>query len=394
MKNSRKKKLLIIGCCLAAVFFFAYQTARIERIRKLSEPYMLRIEEEKQFILKNQCPEGAILLYSRETAEEKGIMNPYFACLAARGLLAGTASDRDLQAVERYIDWHVGHLNEEDENAPGGSGSIYDYQMQIQDGKNLWESKEAYDSVDSYAAVFLVLVSEYLEKGGDNTRLPEWKEGILSVTDTLLGCCNGGLSQVSVKNETRYLMDNVEVNRALRDLEGLLGAVAEQEEAPEEKERIRLLQKEAKETLMGNSSQMEALLWDGASGCYLAGLDGSLEPLHYEDTKALYPIGTAQIYPIVFGFLEEESEKAQSLYEKFCQDYHWEDLSYRKGKKAGSYWGLLSFMGAKMGDFSRVDRYLEESRAALIKEGRDYPYHTAESGWIALACEEMITHIS
>ena len=63
---------------------------------------------EKKWILENQGPEGEFYM----NGSKAGDVNPYFACMAALGLLAETKNclitETEKKAVNRYLDWHTG----------------------------------------------------------------------------------------------------------------------------------------------------------------------------------------------------------------------------------------------------------------------------------------------
>lgn len=391
-KKSWEKGAIVLACFLLTVGFCGWQIKKQERIRQQSEPYLVRMEEEKRWILENQWQDGAIFLYEVKEAGKERVVNPYFACIAARGLLAGEASAKELDAVERYLSWHVAHLQEADENSPSGKGTIEDYHLVMRGQEAVWEADGGYDSVDSYAALFLILTEEYMEEGGSRECLAAWKEDILTVMDVLAGCSQDGLSKVSVANETRYLMDNAEVNQALRDSVKLLKRLARQEKDKGEKRRLRERGERMASQAEQNSARIEALLWKEEEGRYETGLDKKMKPLRYADENGFYPNGVAQIFPMVYGLLEPDGDRAKLLYENFCRKHQWQGLEHRK-KGEAFFWSMSVYEAACMGDFSRVDAYLAASGAALGEEGRDYPFHTAESGWIALACGEIVEHI-
>ena len=71
--------------------------------------------------------------------------------------------------------------------------------------------RDRFDSVDSYIAVYLTLLSEYEEKGGRLSEAGDWQEALAVCAEKLEELNPGGLTQVSEKNQVSYLMDNAEV---------------------------------------------------------------------------------------------------------------------------------------------------------------------------------------
>ena len=105
---------------------------------------------EKKWILENQGPEGEFYM----NGSKAGDVNPYFACMAALGLLAETKNcpitETEKKAVGRYLDWHTGILLETD-----GKMGIY----RKESGKLIY--KEKADSEDGYLGMYLFLMGKY-----------------------------------------------------------------------------------------------------------------------------------------------------------------------------------------------------------------------------------------
>ena len=163
---------------------------------------------EKKWILENQGPEGEFYM----NGSKAGDVNPYFACMAALGLLAETKNcpitETEKKAVGRYLDWHTGILLETD-----GKMGIY----RKKSGKLIY--KEKADSEDGYLGMYLFLMGKYLEKT-ESTDLPEyWKKGISLALKKIQSLMQDGITQVSEENTTVYLMDNLEVWKGLYELE-------------------------------------------------------------------------------------------------------------------------------------------------------------------------------
>lgn len=176
-----------------------------------SDTKRLLIMKYKQLdYLKNnqQHSNGAIATY---TVSEGGKykVTPYFASLACQGMLEDIGS---YDSAKRYIMWHLNHINET-EDVKGTKGTIYDYEYSGDTEIN----KEDYDSVDSYAAVFLSLLREYEEKTGDKQLLIDNKEKIMLIAQAVNSMFSEtlGLSEATSTYPIYFLMDNSEVYKRI-----------------------------------------------------------------------------------------------------------------------------------------------------------------------------------
>lgn len=123
------------------------------------------IESAAQSILNRQLPDGAIEMHPRLHPWKEGDeiwICPYFAHYAAQGLLYAHALQPDpayLDAVFRWIQWYALHMQQD--------GTVYDYKGAYPH----YASTGHYDSSDSYAACFLILVNQYLKQSADSNLL-------------------------------------------------------------------------------------------------------------------------------------------------------------------------------------------------------------------------------
>ena len=115
VKHRKNVMKLIIFCITVGIslMFIYYQNLRkeIDARQKWLETVLTG---EKKWILENQGPEGEFYM----NGSKAGDVNPYFACMAALGLLAETKNcpitETEKKAVGRYLDWHIGILLETD----------------------------------------------------------------------------------------------------------------------------------------------------------------------------------------------------------------------------------------------------------------------------------------
>ena len=168
VKHRKNVMGLIIFCItVGIVFLYAYYQNLRKEISARQKWLETVLTGEKKWILENQGPEGEIYM----NGSKAGDVNPYFACMAALGLLAETKNclmtETEKKAVGRYLDWHTGILLETD-----GKMGIY----RKESGKLVY--KEKADSEDGYLGMYLFLMGKYLEKT-ESTDLPQyWKKGI------------------------------------------------------------------------------------------------------------------------------------------------------------------------------------------------------------------------
>jgi len=342
-----RRIILSIGVVLVLGALLTAGTLRYRDRQEEAGRYREILESEAGWILANQHRSGAIF-WNLESSRN---VNPYFACQAARGLLADEMpSPLRMEAVGRYIRWHFRYLN--------ADGTMDDHRMET---GGRFVSTGTRDSEDSYAAVFLSLLAEFREKGGTTEEADPGGTLEESVTGVLLRTTASGLSYNKTEDPVFYLMDNAEVYEAL-----ILSGYRTQGEM-----------------LAG---QVEARLWKGSH--YLPALDAQGREADFGSWETFYPFAVAQLFPLICGMLPEDHPRAGELYQRFSEEYPWETLKgYRE--EEGFYWSLLSYASARIGDRERTDRYIHNFRNEFSGR-REYPWHTAESGWIMRACAERI----
>ena len=178
--------------------------------KEINKKRLLKMKYKQLDYLKNnqQHSNGAIATY---TVSDKGnyTIMPYFASLACQGMLEDIGS---YDSVKKYILWHLNHINET-EDVNGTKGTIYDYKYI----GNAEQTEKSYDSVDSYAAVFLSLLRKYEEKTGDKQLLIDNKEKIMLIAQAVNSVFSEsrGLSEAKATYPIYYLMDNSEVYKRI-----------------------------------------------------------------------------------------------------------------------------------------------------------------------------------
>jgi len=312
------------------------------------------IDEESSWISGLQLDNGAVLLYEPDNGSQ-GHINPYFACQAMLGLVSDPEG-RYLDQVGKYLSWHTDRIIE-------GNGTVTDYD--VENGELVSTGKA--DSFDSYAAEYILLLSEYLKRSG---QVPDASQ------DTALRLLAGGFEEVLlndvtyVNNKMRiaYFMDNNEVLEAVQLLE----------DRPEYEKVKAVLQTSVPERF-----------YMADKGLYSVGIgnDGMLtgEP----DLTDFYPDALAQLYPVVTGVVSPKGEREKRLYEQVCSLYRWEegdDLSENFD------WSVMCYVAACMSDIERTDKYLGLYRED-VKKDRSYPMHTANAGWVMRCCSKRMEQI-
>lgn len=149
-------------------------------------------------------------------------IQPYFANQAALALLAAKNHD-DLPFVSRWIVWYARHQNPLD-------GTIDDFEGTVSGGYN---DNGKRDSVDSYAATYLMVVDRYhrTTKGSMPANVVaavhRAYEAVCSVTDP-----TDGLTWSKLDYKVKFLQDNVEVYGGLVAARSLFRSFRDQGSTP------------------------------------------------------------------------------------------------------------------------------------------------------------------
>lgn len=231
---------------------------------------------------------------------ERSYVIPYTVNLFSIYILRHDLNSRD---VARYIDWYLDNLNYPDKHDL--TGSIYDYEI-YRDGRQV--AIQTYDSVDSYAATFLILLHEYYLKTGHREILDFNRAKIMDIAYLLLFLQDqDGLTKALPDSDAKYLMDNCEVYaglKAFNELSGVLGwqipfyyAIAEK----------------------GVKQAIFERLYDESAGLFHWAVDDQV--IHESCWENYYPDAFAQIFPVLYGVLDPASEKSQRLWQEFSSRY-------------------------------------------------------------------------
>lgn len=315
------------------------------------------IRQEADWILSQQLSSGAVV--TAYPGQPKIV--PYFAHLALYGL---TAWGLNLPRVRAYLDWYLAHLERPDRF--GVTGTVYDYYL---DEKGMEVPTYGYDSSDSYAATFLTLVRFYYEAGGDRAWLENhWPELEVVAGAMLATLQKDNLTLARPDWRVKYLMDNCEVYRGLKDYAWLLIKAGKEGEA------------EKYEVLAGKVKKAMEIKMRCNGGYCPAVYRGGLR--RRPNWRRWYPDALAQLFPIITGVLAPQEEEARRLYANFLRNYpHW----YRQTQPENFITTLVVYTAALMEDHWRVRQYIEGLEENIIAQGHPWPYHAAEAGVLLLA---------
>ena len=262
--------LLFIICFLAIVVFLVADQRYREKNKALygdeMEFYLNCMEEEKEWIASQQGEEGVIYLYELGE-DESGSVVPYFSCLAALGMLAGNPGEEELQIVANYLNWHSEELVKSD-------GIISDYRVTLEG----LESKETYDSVDSYIALYLNLLATYVQKGGSLKEIPYAEAATELCVLRLTEISENGLTKVSKEKEVYYLMDNLEVLEAYEKMYGLMNSENEEIKNWKNKDSLEDFFKQATKT---GRKEIKESFWNSEGERFEIGMDSDFSYLTF-----------------------------------------------------------------------------------------------------------------
>ena len=376
--KKKTKIILSASVLLMAILLTVTAVIKVDKFRARAEYYRELAYVEKSWIMENQLPDGAIAHTDISDIGTEQLISPYFSATAVRGLLAGSVSPQQAAAAERWLNWYLDRLNTEQEDSLNGDGTIYDYILNMENGQISMESTGNYDSVDSYAALFLIALEEYCENCG--TELLEKRfEDVERVIEAMLRTVEAnGLSIAKQEYKMQYLMDNSELNRGIKAAIELLKLSGGNQELLHKLDKI----------LENNEKAFEKYFWNEEAQCYdIAVYKGDREKFGGWDK--FYPDGAAQLFPALFEVSAQDKERGSLLYSSFCSSWNWQELEHMESGATDFYWGILACAAAVQGDEERLDAYLNSYLAELKEKGRAYPLYTGEAGWVCQSCGIM-----
>ena len=362
-----KRRYILLGI-LICIILFSYSIIDKnyrEKYEKKAQYVYECILQEKSWIRQNQDESGAIFLNNTGSA---GDVNPYFASLAAQGLLAGIPEQRDLDVVQKYLLWHRQEFLKK-------QGEVGNY---ILDNNQLVET-QIRDSVDSYVAVYLSLLCQYGMAGGDMNVVDSRQEALQLGMHKLDLLYKDGITKVDLEQEVFYLMDNVEVLSSYQDIIELAKTDEGQKWFGSKKE---FFEKKIEKKIDESKTEMVNKLWNQTEERFEVGLSGE-QTMHFSGWDKIYPDAIAQVYPMAFD-VSLPGVRQSKLYKTLCKNIEWENMQFGTDEFT---WSVLSYVAAVSGDFSRAEIYLNHYEK-LVGKSREYPFHIADAAWAVKAYAE------
>ena len=339
-------------------------------------------ETETAYLASMQLPNGALPMTYAKNGELT--VNPYFADFAALALLDN--ADEYADEVVKYMDWHFDHLNTKAEDYNNLDGTIYDYKVTMKNGEiaderiSAPENADSYDTTDSYAATFLTVVDKYFRKTGDSDYLVANAKELYRIAKVMFATYQNGLTYAKPNHLIKYLMDNCEV------YEGAVAATKIFDELVlrglTEYSDMRDDCDEMSFTVRDN---INTKLWNYTGQHYRAGTIAYLGiPRKVFSWDLYYPQATSQLFPIICGVIEPDTDRAKHIYETFSEHYHWEAFDYPDD----FYWGANVQAAAIMNDLDSVTEYMENYLPLTAKHS--WPLYNMDIARTSMAAKIML----
>jgi hypothetical protein len=205
--------------------------------------------------------------------------------------------------VERYILWYLDNLNYPDKH--GLTGSMYDFYFDDRGRRTIIQD---YDSVDAYAATFLILLREYYQKVRNRRVLYNNQKKIEDIAYLLIHLKDrDGLTRAVPQLDSKYLMDNCEVYAGLKAFVALSNDLGW---------KIPDMYRNAIDEVRHG---ILARLYDTSSGMFHWALDS--QTAHVSQWNRFYPDAFAQLFPIIYGIVDPASPKARQIWHTFYEHY-------------------------------------------------------------------------
>lgn len=339
-------------------------------------------ETETAYLASLQLENGAIPMTNSENGTLT--MNPYFADFAALALLDNAEEYAD--EVKAYMDWHFAHLNTAETDYNGVDGTIYDYKITVEGGKVTEETIsisdegiKRYDSTDSYAATFLMVLSKYYEKTGDKDYIIANSKDIARIINAMYSTLHKGLANARPDYEVKYLMDNSEVYEGSLAVADLLREVV----CPVDSSYNEIVER-CETTADVIAQTIEKKLWVASENRYITAIFKNGKIAHNFSWESFYPSGSAQVFPIIHGLIAADSKRAIALYDRFCEAFDWQNFNI----DSEFCWGSNVLAAAKMNDADSVACYI--NNYVEIYDQHQYPLYNADAARACMAAYIML----
>src|SRR5947209_7975852 len=299
------------------------------------------------------APDGAVLFGAAK-------INPYFSNLAAIGM---TRNPANYGQVQNWMQWYINHLNWPDKWGLYGTTYDYDYNNGAETSLN-----DA-DSTDSYAATFLSLAWAYYTTGDGNAQsyVKTLAYQLDAIGNVLVQTQNpDGLTWAKPDYQIKYLMDNCEAYRGLRDLASLFGA------AFNDAGKQQYYNAKADLMLQG----IQGMWMNGTWAVYKDGIDRLFGP----NWGTWYPDATSQMFPVMQGVISPSDPRSQQVYNQLLNAWPgWANLSFNSQDPFP--WVMIADAAAVMGDTGRVNTYINNIQNQYVNNGFPWPFYSMEAGW-------------
>lgn len=341
--------------------------------------YQNIVDTENKWLASLQLSNGAMPM-NDITKGGTSKVTPYFSDFAALALL--NQADKYASNVKKYMDWHFSHLNTAKTDYNGVDGTIYDYNITVS-GSNITEAvlvsdgKKSYDSTDSYAATFLMVVQKYVEKTGDKAYVIAHAAEIERIVNAMFATMVNGLTLAKPDYAIKYLMDNCEVYAGMLAGEKIYTDVLVPAGKGSTATRDKL--KNGAKTV---AEKIESKMWTGSYYHPALGYDDGVA--YKFSWSNFYPSASSQTFLILFGLLDPSSDRAKMLYNKFCENVKWETFQHGDS----FYWGSNVQTAAMMGDLDRVKTFMT-TYAEKIMPRHKYPLYNADAAKVSMAAYLM-----
>ncbi|PYP86126.1 MAG: hypothetical protein DMG65_19425 [Candidatus Angelobacter sp. Gp1-AA117] len=300
------------------------------------------------------APDGA-LLYGTQA------INPYYSNLAAIGLTKNASS---YGMVQGWMQWYINHLNWPDKW--GLYGTTYDYDYN--NGAEV--SHIDADSTDSYAATFLSLSWAYFNTGDANAQsyVRTLSYQLDAIGQVLVQTQQpDGLTWAKPDYQIKYLMDNCEAYRGLRDLALVF------QNAFNDSAKAQFYNAKADLMLQGINGMY---LGGGKWAVYKDGIGRLIAPI----MTTWYADASAQMFPVMQGVIPPTDARAVATYNTFVAAWPgWQNLSF--SSQDPFPWVMIAGAAAVMGDNARVNTYITNIENMYVNQGFPWTFYNMEGGW-------------
>jgi len=327
-----------------------------------SSQYQNTFNATSQWVSLASASDGAILYTPQQ-------IDPYFSNIAAIGM---TKDPNRMPQVTAWMKWYINHLNWPDKW--GLYGTTYNYT--VNNGVEI--STQDADSTDSYAATFLSVVWNAWESGNSQAR--SYILGLSYQLDVIGGVLiqtqqSDGLTWAKPDYLIKYLMDNCEAYRGLRDLASIYqNAFGDSTKA-------------AYYTAAANSMQNGILnMWmNGKWAVYKNWYGNNVGP----NMGTWYADASAQVFPVLMGVVTSSDMRAQQAYAAFNSAWPgWPTLSFNSQDPFP--WCLVGTAAAAMGDKTRLATYITTIQSRYVNNRFPWTFYIAEAGWLMRANNYML----